>query len=522
MRNLSTKTYKRRGVALMLVMITVLITGGMAIAYFGSRDNSILISQNVQKSTKARMTAESGVALAIAILETDFDWRTKHIEGVILDDFAFGDSRFSIKITDSDTKLPPNEESSTVELSIQSTVDGVNQEVLASAIVIPQDNKFDVDFSEFAVFAESEIKIQDFSTVKRWAASPGATTDKPVKLGTLSTRPLAIQSAQSLHSVEIHGPKDASSMLSSTRTEINNFSDTPKMLHAPIPDLKSATTLTQKSMTSMKSVKDNWQSRSTKSFTKSVMKNERPRQDLAIASGSYTLDKLQLTNGESMHISGDVELTIKYSFMIENADIILAEDATLTIFTESEVHIDSGYIGNANKSVQSWIDPSRIKLYSNKSNDWNVRGKSMIKGEIYAPKASYEMSEQSILCGRVAADEVYFSGASRVYYDQLLDQGGYANPDGILYNECGELVSELKQMNTLNREAIETLQNHYTSNENETNYWSGRNWKNTPTDRPNEVIYEFIAFGFDAREWESLACKQAQSHATTSIERRYD
>ena len=93
MRNLSTKTYKRRGVALMLVMITVLITGGMAIAYFGSRDNSILISQNIQKSTKARMTAESGVALAIAILETDFDWRTKHIEGVILDDFAFGDSQ---------------------------------------------------------------------------------------------------------------------------------------------------------------------------------------------------------------------------------------------------------------------------------------------------------------------------------------------------------------------------------------------------------------------------------------------
>ena len=56
------------------------------------------------------------------------------------------------------------------------------------------------------------------------------------------------------------------------------------------------------------------------------MKNQRPRKYRTISSGSYTLDILQLTNGESMHISGDVELTIKDSFMIDNADIILAED----------------------------------------------------------------------------------------------------------------------------------------------------------------------------------------------------
>lgn len=521
--SIQTKTnHQRRGVALMLVMITVLITGGMAVAYFGSRDNSISISQNIQKSTEARIAAESGVELAIAILETDFDWRTEHINGVILNDFEFGNSHFTITITDSDTNLPPNEDSSNVEISIQSTVGGVTQKMLATATVIPLDNEFDVDFSEFAIFAESEIKIQDVSTIKRWAASPGATTDKTVKLGTLSTRPLAIQSSQSLPSIEIHAPKNASSMLSSTRAPINKFSDTPKMLHAPTPDLDSSKVLTQKSMGTTKRTKEHLQSRWTNAFTKNALREQRLADNRTITSGSYTLDTLQLTNGDSIHISGDVELTVTDLFTMDNAEIILADDATLTIYAESEVLIESGYIGDANKSIHSWIDPSRIKLYSNQSHDWNVRGNSMIKGEIYAPKANYEMSEQSVLCGRIAADEVNFTGASRLYYDQLLDQGGYANPDGLLYNDRGEMVSELKQLNTLNKDSIETLQNHYAQDDDETDYWSGRNWHNTPTERPHEVIYQFVAFGFDAREWESVACKQAQSHASTSKERRYD
>ena len=71
---------QRRGIALMLVMVAILVTGGMAIAYFGSRDNSIAISTNVEASTRARAVAESGLDLAIAILETDSNWRTDHVD----------------------------------------------------------------------------------------------------------------------------------------------------------------------------------------------------------------------------------------------------------------------------------------------------------------------------------------------------------------------------------------------------------------------------------------------------------
>ncbi|MDP6601968.1 MAG: hypothetical protein QGH76_06690, partial [Phycisphaerales bacterium] len=66
----------RRGIAMMLVMVAILVTGGMALAYFGSRDNSIAIGVNVEAAARARVAAESGLDLAVAILETDSDWRT--------------------------------------------------------------------------------------------------------------------------------------------------------------------------------------------------------------------------------------------------------------------------------------------------------------------------------------------------------------------------------------------------------------------------------------------------------------
>ena len=87
--------HNRRGIALMFVMIAVLVTGSMAVAYFGSRDNSIAISSNIATATQARIAAETGVDLAIAILETDVDWRTTHIDGVVLSDYMFGKSKLT-------------------------------------------------------------------------------------------------------------------------------------------------------------------------------------------------------------------------------------------------------------------------------------------------------------------------------------------------------------------------------------------------------------------------------------------
>ena len=73
----------------MLVMVTILVSGTMAIAYFGSTDNSVEIGTNIQSAAKARAVAESGLEVAIAILETKTQWQTQHVDGVLLSAFKW-------------------------------------------------------------------------------------------------------------------------------------------------------------------------------------------------------------------------------------------------------------------------------------------------------------------------------------------------------------------------------------------------------------------------------------------------
>ena len=118
---------QHRGIALMLVMVAILVTGTMAVAYFGSRDNSIAIGVNIESAARARAGAESGLELAIAILETDTDWQTQHADGVLLWGLQIGDGVISITILDANTDLPPTEETSEVEITVTSSIGQVSQ-----------------------------------------------------------------------------------------------------------------------------------------------------------------------------------------------------------------------------------------------------------------------------------------------------------------------------------------------------------------------------------------------------------
>ena len=162
----------RRGIALMLVMVAILVVGAMAVAYFGSRDNSIAISTNVASSSKARIVAESGLALAVAILATNSDWRTNHIDGVILQNQQLSDGVITITIIDSETELPPTESTFEVSIFVSSTVDGRTQITEATATIIPDDNQFDVDYSEFAIFAQNRIELLGAASIQNWSSSP--------------------------------------------------------------------------------------------------------------------------------------------------------------------------------------------------------------------------------------------------------------------------------------------------------------------------------------------------------------
>jgi hypothetical protein len=500
LNNCKTNNHSRRGIALMLVMIAVLVTGSMAVAYFGSRDNSIAISSNVEASARARAVAESGLDLAVAILETDSDWRTQHTDGVLLDAFSFGGGEITVTIYDSETDLPPTESTNKVSISILSSIGAISQTTEATAIIIPYEEEFDLDYSEYAIFAKSEISIQGAASVQQWTASPLASLQNPLQIGTLATNPMSIQiDSQRQHSnLLLHTPSNSSAMISSTISSSFKLSNVLPFLNPPLPPTLNKELGFLDKHNSSRRDKHNSSRRDKHDSSRRI------DDFLDIQDGSYEIDELHLFGKKTLYIHGDVTLTIHDELILKNASIILADDATLTLHINGDVRIDSSYIGNENQSINSWSDPSRVQLYGHDDSDWEIGGASTIKGEMYAPECDIEFRGIATLCGRVAADEVSLLGASRLLYDQTLDHGGFGDVASSLYSEDGTLLPSIEQLTRLDPILIDALYESANVSENNT-FQSWQNWWSTPTERPNEVVYTLLVYGMDAHRWESLA-----------------
>ena len=71
----------RRGLAMLLVLVSLMLATIMATAYLASRDNSLPIGDNIEAATAARWAALSALDTTQALLETETDWRTADPQG---------------------------------------------------------------------------------------------------------------------------------------------------------------------------------------------------------------------------------------------------------------------------------------------------------------------------------------------------------------------------------------------------------------------------------------------------------
>jgi len=506
----------RRGIALMLVMVAILVVGAMAVAYFGSRDNSIAISTNVASSSRARIVAESGLDLAVAILETNSDWRTNHIDGVILQNQQLSDGVITITFIDSETELPPTESTFEVSIFVSSTVDGRTQITEATATIIPDDNQFDVDYSEFAIFAQNRIELLGAASIQNWSSSP-VLSQQQIQIGTLATNPMSVQIESQDQAKLLHllTPENASSMIAGSSMSSRQFTDVLPFLSPPSPPSEFQTLLLQRNNDEVEL--DNW----VKWYTSSQSDfNGKFDQTITLTEGSYAVEGLTLTSAQPIEIQGDVVITVEEDVKMNHASITLVDGASLTMHIGGILDIKSSYIGNENHSTQSWMDPSRVKLYGHNDENWIISGYSTVKAELYAPSSSIDIRGNSTICGRIAGLNVSLRGASRVLYDPLLNNGGFADEESMLYNEDGTLLNEVRQLTELNPvllDAIERVisENHMHSDDDQFDSFGYSSWRLKPTDRPNEVIYMLVVYGVDAKRWETLA-RKANRYATVA------
>ena len=85
-----------RGVALVLVLITVGMAAILSFSFLAAQSTSVGVSQNVQRQSVARSIAESVLVMAIYYVRTDLDWRTDQTDGVWQSSQSYNGGTFTL------------------------------------------------------------------------------------------------------------------------------------------------------------------------------------------------------------------------------------------------------------------------------------------------------------------------------------------------------------------------------------------------------------------------------------------
>ena len=105
--------------------------------------------------------------------------------------------------------------------------------------------------------------------------------------------------------------------------------------------------------------------------------------------------------------------------------------------------------------------------------------------------------------------------ASRLLYDPTLDNGGYADHSSPLYDDNGQLFSEIENMTELNANLINSIIASISSDQEYSSAAThGSHWRDEPTARPNDVIFILMMFAADTHRWEELVRQACREHGT--------
>ena len=91
---------QRRGIALLLVLITMAAATTLVMGWLAVQDTSPLVGRNAVHAAEARCAAHAGLEFAVAIMETDAPWRTQHTDGWVIKDHALAGASVSVRLWD--------------------------------------------------------------------------------------------------------------------------------------------------------------------------------------------------------------------------------------------------------------------------------------------------------------------------------------------------------------------------------------------------------------------------------------
>ncbi len=459
----------RRGVAMVLVLVCMVVGTILAAAALSSNDNSALIGANAADSAAAHWAAESAVNYAVAVIEQSPDWADSADQ--ILSGGYMAGGAVQVEVTAVDGSAPTNEHRELL-VTATGTVAGIEVKVQRIVSIAPSksiEDSLDPRLGEFGIFATQRLTLNAGAMVSKWSASPESMTDRPVHLGTgfVSAGDLVISDDAMISECAIALDANASGLLKDAALAISAKSApvlviplavpaVPEPLRSGFPSTPATAATVMYNTATPVTITDAGRYTQIRIGTTATV-----TLDEAV-SPMYSIDTLQIINGGTLRIKGSVAIKANSLIMNNNGSIELADDSSRLVLytlgnstiTDSVVGVPRTVLASTGRScadLPATISPGRVLMVPVSAATGGaaaptvtISAGSLAAMSLHAPTASVSLITGSTLVGHMTGGTVVIDSSSSLRYDPRLDtRAGFTSLSGPLYTSSGDPIDGL-------------------------------------------------------------------------------
>lgn len=468
------RSHAPRGIALLLVVVTLATATVLTTAVLMTSESTPEIGTTAQDHVTSEWAARSAANLVEAAMETTAEWRSIASAGMLIGDLSYLGATVNIAVTDLEGNAVGPDDMQvllTVTATIGST-ESVIQRVIRETDGGTYENALDPQLSEFGLYAAAALSVSNDSQISPWKASPSVRSREDVKVG------IGFNSAASLTGNSDVMPSagrvflrpDASASLQSVAS---SFSMEPVVLPlnpwlttaerpAFFGGLPSATVLPVPAVV----LSDG--TLAAGEYPQNVTITNKANVEIDGANGPILINAplipsygLYIGEEAIVTIKGDVVMCVLADILIDEAAILLDDDATLTIYFAEDINLDDAVVAadaalidsenRKSAKMRDWTDPRRIRFIQLRETSTastrsvSLDENSVLVGSLHAPLSRVQILDDSIVAGRVSAKQLSLSEKGELLLDPVFDNRmGITEAAGPLYDDQGDLVAGLK------------------------------------------------------------------------------
>ncbi len=401
---------KRRGSALPLVVVAIIVLMAMGVGLLSLGFNSRTYSHRMASDIEARCAADAG--LAIALFEMNEKLKVKPWNGSTLPQAI-------------DVKLPYSDEVCSYRVTGSLAGGYVIQSLGKSGNAIKGVQATIGLQSAFnhAILTKQTLTLKTGTVVDGYNSLNPADTDISVDIGSQSksTSSVILNSGSTVKGdVFVATGGDLNTAIKDLGAKVtgDKFTSAPE----PLPAVTAPVLADKGSISAIgTTVKISpFNNGSYSSINLQQLSTKVKGETVVIPS------KLEISGGDVvLHLTGDIQLG-------NSCEIVIKEGSSLTIYTDGNIHCRNGSAINTENPPEQ-ADTLQIYATGDTKQFFDIKAKSDFTGIIYAPEADVVLYAKGDAYGSIVAQDFNYMAGGNFYYDKALQKKNTVNDDAVVF-----------------------------------------------------------------------------------------